>query len=44
MGDGSVLDADAFLMKCEEVTAQEHWQGNPARPRPTATGRPVTPG
>ncbi|MCU1652181.1 MAG: non-ribosomal peptide synthetase domain protein [Pseudonocardia sp.] len=38
MGDGSVLDADAFLMKGEEVTAQEHWQGNPARPKPTATG------
>jgi non-ribosomal peptide synthetase-like protein len=31
MGDGSVLAADSFLMKGEEVPARAHWAGNPAR-------------
>jgi non-ribosomal peptide synthetase-like protein len=31
MGDGSVLDADSFLMKGEEVPAHARWGGNPAR-------------
>ena len=31
MGDGSVLAADAFLMKGEYVPADARWGGNPAR-------------
>jgi len=31
MGDGSVLAADSFLMKGEEVPAHGLWGGNPAR-------------
>jgi len=31
MGDGSVLAADSFLMKGEEVPALARWEGNPAR-------------
>jgi non-ribosomal peptide synthetase-like protein len=31
MGDGSVLDADSFLMKGEEVPSYARWRGNPAR-------------
>ncbi len=31
MGDGSVLCADSFLMKGEEVPAHARWGGNPAR-------------
>jgi len=31
MGDGSVLAADSFLMKGEDVPAHAHWAGNPAR-------------
>ena len=31
MGDGSVLAADAFLMKGEHVPADARWGGNPAR-------------
>jgi len=30
IGDGAVLDADAFLMKGEQVTAHTWWSGNPA--------------
>jgi non-ribosomal peptide synthetase-like protein len=30
MGDGAVLDADAFLMKGEEVDPGTRWRGNPA--------------
>ncbi|MEO7195100.1 MAG: Pls/PosA family non-ribosomal peptide synthetase [Pseudonocardiaceae bacterium] len=30
MGEGSVLDADAFLMKGEEIPPHTRWQGNPA--------------
>jgi non-ribosomal peptide synthetase-like protein len=30
MGEGSVLDADSFLMKGEQVGAHEWWGGNPA--------------
>ena len=31
MGDGAVLASDSFLMKGEQVPAQERWGGNPAR-------------
>jgi non-ribosomal peptide synthetase-like protein len=31
MGDGSVLTADSFLMKGEDVPAGARWGGNPAR-------------
>jgi non-ribosomal peptide synthetase-like protein len=31
MNDGSVLEADSFLMKGEDVPAQARWGGNPAR-------------
>jgi non-ribosomal peptide synthetase-like protein len=31
MGDGSVLAADSFLMKGEEVPPRARWGGNPAR-------------
>jgi non-ribosomal peptide synthetase-like protein len=31
MGDGSVLAADSFLMKGEEIPAHARWEGNPAR-------------
>jgi non-ribosomal peptide synthetase-like protein len=31
MGDGSVLGADSFLMKGEEVPAHTRWGGNPAK-------------
>jgi non-ribosomal peptide synthetase-like protein len=31
MGDGSVLAADSFLMKGEEVPSHARWGGNPAR-------------
>jgi non-ribosomal peptide synthetase-like protein len=31
MGDGSVLAADSFLMKGEEVPGHARWGGNPAR-------------
>ncbi len=31
MGDGSVLAADSFLMKGEDVPARVRWGGNPAR-------------
>jgi non-ribosomal peptide synthetase-like protein len=34
MGDGSVLDSNAFLMKGEEVPAHATWIGNPAAPSP----------
>jgi non-ribosomal peptide synthetase-like protein len=30
MGDGSVLDTDAFLMKGEQVPPRTRWRGNPA--------------
>jgi non-ribosomal peptide synthetase-like protein len=48
MGDGSVLDTDAFLMKGEQIAPHTRWQGNPAsevRPvAPTAVSvtRPAT--
>jgi non-ribosomal peptide synthetase-like protein len=34
MGDGSVLDADAFLMKGEQVPPRTFWAGNPAEEVP----------
>jgi non-ribosomal peptide synthetase-like protein len=30
MGEGAVLDADAFLMKGTEVAPRARWRGNPA--------------
>jgi hypothetical protein len=30
MGEGTVLDADAFLMKGEMTAPFTHWAGNPA--------------
>ncbi len=30
MGEGAVLDADAFLLKGEEIAPHGHWRGNPA--------------
>jgi non-ribosomal peptide synthetase-like protein len=49
MAPGSVLDADAFLMKGTEVGAHEWWQGNPADqtqepPSPLRAGGPGGPG
>jgi hypothetical protein len=31
MGEGTRLDADAFLMKGEVTPAGSRWRGNPAR-------------
>ncbi|WP_433557145.1 Pls/PosA family non-ribosomal peptide synthetase [Pseudonocardia xinjiangensis] len=31
VGDGSVIDADSFVMKGADVPAGDHWAGNPAR-------------
>lgn len=36
MGDGAILDQDAFLMKGEVVDAGSHWCGNPAKAIGTA--------
>jgi non-ribosomal peptide synthetase-like protein len=36
MGDNSVLAADSFLMKGEEVPPNSRWGGNPAREMPEA--------
>ncbi|GAA2196556.1 Pls/PosA family non-ribosomal peptide synthetase [Streptomyces bangladeshensis] len=38
MGDGSVLAADSFLMKGEEVPPNAQWGGNPAVDMPEAGG------
>jgi non-ribosomal peptide synthetase-like protein len=32
MRAGSILDADAFLMKGETMQANSRWRGNPAKP------------
>jgi hypothetical protein len=41
MGDGAVLEADAFLMKGEDVAAGARWRGDPAAPvRGVATVAP----
>jgi non-ribosomal peptide synthetase-like protein len=48
MGDGSVLDTDAFLMKGEEIAPHARWQGNPASevrpvvPATVSVARPAT--
>lgn len=34
LGDGCVIETDAFLMKGEEVPANAVWAGNPAQPVP----------
>lgn len=36
VGDGSVIETDAFLMKGEEVPPGQRWHGNPAMPVPSA--------
>lgn len=36
VGEGVSLDADAFLMKGEQLDADAHWTGNPARPIETS--------
>ncbi|GGW80779.1 hypothetical protein GCM10010503_67790 [Streptomyces lucensis JCM 4490] len=43
LGDGSVLAADSFLMKGEEVPPGAHWGGNPAVEMPEAAGLPGGP-
>ena len=50
IGEGAVLDADAFLMKGTEVAPHTRWRGNPAHEiheavavRPHALPVPVTP-
>jgi non-ribosomal peptide synthetase-like protein len=44
MGDGAVLDADAFLMKGEEIAPHAWWEGNPAHEiRPAQEIRDVDP-
>jgi non-ribosomal peptide synthetase-like protein len=44
MGEGTVLHADAFLMKGEETAPFTHWGGNPAtETRPTARPTTTTP-
>ncbi|MFG2881152.1 Pls/PosA family non-ribosomal peptide synthetase [Streptomyces sp. NPDC048297] len=40
MEDGSVLAADSFLMKGEEVPSCARWGGNPAVDMPDTAGRP----
>ncbi|MEU2060838.1 Pls/PosA family non-ribosomal peptide synthetase [Streptomyces sp. NPDC013455] len=39
MGDGSVLAADSFLMKGEEIPPDAHWGGNPAMDMPETWSR-----
>jgi non-ribosomal peptide synthetase-like protein len=39
MGDGSVLDADSFLMKGEHVPPRARWRGNPATEIPASHGQ-----
>ncbi|MEV8476323.1 Pls/PosA family non-ribosomal peptide synthetase [Streptomyces sp. NPDC051173] len=41
MGDGSVLDADSFLMKGEEVPPHARWEGNPAAEVPRDRYQPA---
>jgi non-ribosomal peptide synthetase-like protein len=43
MGDGTVLDADAFLMKGEETAPFTRWGGNPATELRPAAPAPVVP-
>ncbi|WP_211174442.1 Pls/PosA family non-ribosomal peptide synthetase [Pseudonocardia xinjiangensis] len=46
MGDGTTLDADAFLIKGEETAPFTRWGGNPAterRPEAPAVAAPVVP-
>jgi len=40
VGDGAVIDGDAFLMKGEEVEPGTRWVGNPAREVPEAPELP----
>jgi hypothetical protein len=44
MGEGTILDSDAFLMKGEQTAPFTHWAGNPAtETRPTARPSTITP-
>lgn len=42
VGDAAVLTADSFLMKGEDVPAQAHWGGNPAKELRDAVRVPTT--
>ncbi|WHT17802.1 amino acid adenylation domain-containing protein [Crossiella sp. CA-258035] len=37
IGDGAVVEADAFVMKGEQLPAGARWWGNPAGPKPAAS-------
>jgi non-ribosomal peptide synthetase-like protein len=43
VGEGSLIEVDAFLMKGEQVPARQRWHGNPAMPvePPAPIGEPV---
>lgn len=41
VGPGAVIEADAFLMKGEEVPARQRWHGNPALPMRATVTRPA---
>ena len=41
VGAGAVIEADAFLMKGEQVPPGQRWLGNPAHPAPARTGTAV---
>jgi non-ribosomal peptide synthetase-like protein len=43
MGDGAVLEADAFLMKGEELAPHARWSGNPASERRDGSPEPAFP-
>ncbi|MDI3331036.1 MAG: hypothetical protein QJR09_09955 [Micrococcus sp.] len=43
VGEGSLIDTDAFLMKGEEVPAGQWWHGNPAKPMPARRPAPIRP-
>jgi non-ribosomal peptide synthetase-like protein len=40
LGEGTVLDADSYLLKGEQVAPGEHWGGNPASLRRTVSSTP----
>lgn len=42
LGENSLIDTDAFLMKGEEVPDRQWWHANPAKPMPAREPEPVT--
>jgi carbonic anhydrase/acetyltransferase-like protein (isoleucine patch superfamily) len=42
LGENSLIDTDAFLMKGEEVPDGQWWHANPAKPMPARVTEPVT--